>query len=274
MDGGKNRNRSGKRWFRLLGMMLCLSLLLTACAVTTGTNGEDPLAGSTEIDTTEQTQPAEEVPAVQEEVPAVQEEIAAQEEPAVQGAVRLKPIKGTVWGEMKDGLTELCSIAYADGTKGLAVKDIRHADGQFLGEFERGAVLPDDTVIAYTQEKLCSFSAADGYVQAEEWQLPAECGVLLHVEYDAASGSYLMVFDSMAQAGGYYGIAHCRWGGSPDYITVTSIPVTEKQIHFVTLLDGLLTVEADTTVNLEGEMRAHFIYNIVTHEVCDLSGEN
>ena len=53
----------------------------------------------------------------------------------------------------------------------------------------------------------------------------------------------------------------------------TGIAANTDQLHFLTLQDGLLTVQADTTVNLTGERRAHFIYDIAARTAQEIFDE-
>ncbi|MBQ8612574.1 MAG: M56 family metallopeptidase [Oscillospiraceae bacterium] len=179
----------------------------------------------------------------------------------------------TTFGTAGDGLTELRAVNTPEGVSGLVLKDVRHSTGRYLGPFAWGTFLPDDSILAWTADRLCSFSAADGYAYPLEWTLPPQAGELLHAVYDASADSYLLIFAEGPTGQRVYSIVHCRHGGGVERIVSTGIPFTENHLHFFTMQDGLLTVRADDTVNLTGESLAHFVYDPAAQTVTDLSGE-
>lgn len=179
----------------------------------------------------------------------------------------------TTFGTAGNGLTELRAVNTPEGVSGLVLKDVRHSTGRYLGSFSWGAFLPDDSILAWTADRLCSFSAADGYAYPLEWTLPPQAGELLHAVYDASADGYLLIFAEGPTGQRVYSIVHCRHGGGVERIVSTGIPFAENHLHFFTLQDGLLTVRADDTVNLTGESLAHFVYDPAAQTVTDLSGE-
>lgn len=178
---------------------------------------------------------------------------------------------GTVFATAEDGLTELRAVSTPEGVSGLVVKDVRHKAGRYLGAFQGGLFLPDGDILAWTQDGLCSFAAADEYGQPLEWVVLQQGEVLLGVVYDEQADEALLAF-AVGQTGErIYSIAHCRRGGRMERVVSTGISVSEGRLHFVFLQGGLLTVQADDSVNLTGERIAHFTYDTATSAVRDLS---